>query len=356
MRDRVTEREKLRITANYFMARGEMEKAAETCELWEASYPRDYYPHSWLGYFYAEMGQLDKALVETQETLRLAPDSVRSYENLGASYYVLNRLDEAQVVLDQALAHKFDSYELHAKIYHLAFLRADAPQTKQQVDWWAAGKAGAQEVLPSFQSNTEAYYGRMVKSRDFSRRAVDAALRAGNKEGASSLQIDAALREAESGDVGRARQGVSAALALSQGRDVQELAALALARTGDAPRARALLKELQKNYSTDTLLKIFWLPAINAALAVGKGDSTQALLDLEPAGPYELSEGGYLYPAYVRGQAYLLAHNGTAAAAEFQKLLDHRGFMGNFVTGSLAHLQIGRAHAMAGDTAEAKAA
>jgi hypothetical protein len=162
------------------------------------------------------------------------------------------------------------------------------------------------------------------------------------------------------GDTASARQGVTAALALSPGRDVKVAAALALARIGDAPRATALVGELEKSYATNTLLKLYWLPTINAAIELNKGNSSQALVSLEAAAPYELGGAGtfinYVYPAYVRGQAYLLTHNGTAAAAEFQKLLDHRGIVVNFVTGSLAHLQLGRAYAMAGDTSKAKTA
>ena len=174
-------------------------------------------------------------------------------------------------------------------------------------------------------------------------------------------RANAALREAELGNTDSARQGVTAALALSPGRDVKVLAALALARTGDAAGAKRLAEELAKSYPTNTLLKLYWLPTINAAMELNKGNSSQALVDLEAAAPYELGEPpplqeGTLYPAYLRGQAYLLAHNGTAAAAEFQKLLDHRGIVQNFVTGALARLQIGRAYAMAGDTAKAKAA
>jgi hypothetical protein len=188
---------------------------------------------------------------------------------------------------------------------------------------------------------------------------VDSAVRADSKETAALWQVNAALREAELGDTASAKQGVTAALALSPGRDVRVVAALALARMGDAPRATALVGELERSYATNTLLKLYWLPTINAAIELNKGNSSQSLVSLETVAPYELGNAGfinYLYPAYVRGQAYLLAHNGTAAVAEFQKLLDHGGIVLNFVTGSLAHLQLGRAYAMAGDTAKAKSA
>jgi outer membrane protein assembly factor BamD (BamD/ComL family) len=200
----------------------------------------------------------------------------------------------------------------------------------------------------------------MSKARDFSRRAVNSAIRADSKEAAGLWQVNTALREAELGNAASAKQGVTAALALSPGRDVKVAAAFALASIGETPRAKALAEELEKNYPSNTMLKLYWLPTINAAIEISKGNSSQGVSDLESAAPYELGDAetfiNYLYPAYVRGQAYLLAHNGTAAAAEFQKLLDHRGIVGNFVTGSLAHLQAGRAYAMAGDTAKAKAA
>jgi len=230
---------------------------------------------------------------------------------------------------------------------------------EQQVAW-GAGKPGNEDRLLSAQSDTEAYCGRRSKARDFSRRAVDSAVRADSRESAALWQANAALREAELGDTASAKQGVTAALALSPGRDVKVAAALALARIGDAPRATALVRELEKSYAANTLLKLYWLPTINAAIELNQGNSSQALVYLEAAAPYELGGAGtsinYLYPVYVRGQAYLLAHNGTAAAAEFQKLLDHRGIVLNFVTGALAHLQLARAYAMAGDTAKAKSA
>ncbi len=358
LRDRVSEREKLRISATYFIATGELEKEAQTYELWTANYPRDSIPHRALGVTYGIMGQYEKALAEFQEALRLEPDVVTNYGNLGGTYLNLNRPDEAKAKFDQALAYKLDSANLRGNIYVLAFLRGDAEQMEQQVAW-GAGKPGDEDFLLSTQSDTEAYYGRMNKARDFSRRAVDSAVRADSKETAAFWQVNAALREAELGNLASAKQGVTAALALSPGRDVKVVAALTLARTGDAPRAKALAEELEKSYPTNTVLKLYWLPTINAAIELNKSDSSQALVYLEATAPYDLAgppplQMGTLYPAYLRGQAYLLAHNGIAAVGEFEKLLDHRGIVQNFVTGSLAHLQIGRAYAMAGDTAKAK--
>jgi tetratricopeptide (TPR) repeat protein len=357
LRDRVTEREKLRISSIYFDATGESDKESQTYELWSANYPRDSVPHGNLGSIYVNIGQLEKAVPEYEEALQLAPDAVAGYSNLVETYLILNRFDEAKATFDQALARRLDGGALRGSMYALAFLRGDSGQMAQQVAW-GAGKVGDEDLLLSMQSDTEAYYGRLSEARDFSRRAVDSAVRADSKETAAFWQVNAALREAECGDTASAKQGVSAALALSPGRDVKVAAALALARVGDAPRAAALVGELEKDYVGNTLLKLYWVPTIHAAIELDQGNSSQALLSLEAAAPYELGSAGSsindLYPAYVRGQAYLLAHNGTAAAAEFQKLLDHRGIVTNFVTGSLAHLQLGRAYAMAGDTAKAK--
>jgi len=307
---------------------------------------------------YLNLGQMGKALAEGQEALRLAP-SVNGYSNLGITYVMLNRLDEAKATIDDALAHKLDGGNLRASMYCLAFRRGDVAQMAQLVAW-GAGKPGEEDSLLSAQSDTEAYYGRMGKAREFTRRAVDSAVRNDSKETAAIWQMSASLREAEIGNVALARQGVAAALALSAGRDVKVAAALTLARAGDAPRAKALAEELETTYPTNTLLKLYWLPTINAAIELGKNNSSPALVDLEPAAPYELGLAGiyvnYVYPAYLRGQSYLLARDGNAAAAEFQKLLDHPGIALNFVTQALAHLQIGRAWAMAGDTAKARVA
>jgi serine/threonine protein kinase/tetratricopeptide (TPR) repeat protein len=360
LRDRGTEREKLRITADYFLATGEVEKQSQTYELWIANYPRDSVPHGNLAAIYAYMGQHEKSLAEQKEALRLEPSDISNYGNLAECYLFLNRLDEAKATLDQASARNLDGGYLRWMMYYLAFLRGDSAQMEQEVAW-VSGKPGDEDTLLSAQSDTEAYYGRLSKARDFSRRAVDSAVRADAKETAAFWAVNAALRDAELSETASVKQGVTTALTLAEGRDVKVLAALALARIGDAARAKALVGELEKRYPSNTILKLYWLPSVNAAIELNKGNSSQALVYLEAAAPYELGEPpplqpGPLYPAYLRGQAYLLAHNGTAAAAEFQKVLDHRGIVLNFVTGSLAHLQLGRAYAMAGDSAKAKSA
>jgi eukaryotic-like serine/threonine-protein kinase len=359
LRDRVTEREKQGISATYFHATGEVEKVAQTYQLWKESYPRDFVPYGNLGVVYNAMGLYDKALLEFQEAGRLRPDNVINYGNLASAYIFLNRLDEAKATLDEALAHKLDGENLRSWIYTLGFLRRDEALMQQQLTW-AAGRPGDEEGLLSAQSDTEGYYGRLNKARDFTRRAGELSLQGDSREEAALFQIDSALREAEIGNTAAAKKGVKAALAFSSGRDIKVVAALALARSGDTAAAKALIDELEKKYPTHTFLKLYWLPTIRAVLELNRGHPSQALDDLQPAAPYELGQAGLgfnsIYPAYVRGQAYLKARNGTAALAEFQKMLDHKAIVQNSVIGSLAYLQVARAYTMAGDTAKAKAA
>jgi tetratricopeptide (TPR) repeat protein len=312
-----------------------------------------------LGTIYAELGQYEKSLAALEEAQRLDSNAI-GYSNLADDYLQLNRLDDAQKTIDEAQQRNLIADFLHLAIYQLAFLRSDSAGMERQVTW-AAGKPGTEDILLSFQSDTEAYYGHLSRARDFSRRAVDAAVRADSKESAAIWQASAALREAEFDNPANAKQDVAAALTLSPGRDVETLAALALARSGETVRAKTIAADLERSYPSDTILKVYWLPAIKAAIELSANDTARSLVLLEAAAPYELGEPeqfqfGTLYPLYLRGQTYLLAHNGTAAATEFQKLLDHRGIVINFVTGAVARLGIARAYAMSGDKAKALAA
>jgi serine/threonine protein kinase/tetratricopeptide (TPR) repeat protein len=360
LRDRVSEREKYRISALYYdKVTGELEQETQVYELWAKSYPQDVVPPGNLGYIYAQLGQYDKSLAATEESQNLAPDAT-GYFNLTGTYLALNRFDDAQKTIEDAKKHNLAGDFLHLGIYQLAFLKGDGAEMERQVAW-AAGKPGTEDLLLSFQSDTDAYYGHLSKARDFSRRAVDAAVRADSKETAAIWQVNAALREAEFGNPASAKQDVAAALTLSPGRDVEMLAALALARSGETVRAKTIVGELEKSYRSQTLLKVYWLPTIEAAIELNANNAAQSLVYLEAAAPYELGDPpqfqvGTLYPAYIRGLAYLAKRNGLAAAAEFQKLLDHRGIVVNFVTGALARLGLARAYAMSGDTAKARSA
>jgi serine/threonine protein kinase/tetratricopeptide (TPR) repeat protein len=360
LRGRVSEREKYRISALYYdTVTGETEQASQVYELWAKSYPADSVPPGNLGYIYSELGQYDKALSQTQHAQALEASAV-GYFNLAGTDLALNRLDDAQKVIKEAEDNKFEGDFLHLAMYLVAFMTRDAAGMERQVAW-AAGKPGSEDLLLSFESDTKAYHGELKKARDVSRRAVDAAVRFDSKETAGLWQVSAALREAEFGNSEATRQGVAAALALSPGRDVKLLSALALARARDAGRARSLLEEVEKTYGSQTLLKVYWLPTIRAAIELDSNDPAKALMLLEAAAPYELAQPpqfqlGTMYPVYVRGEAQLTAHNGAGAAAEFQKFLDHPGVTINFPLGALAHLGLARAYALSDNRAKAKTA
>jgi len=357
LRERVSEREKYDIMINYYWdVTGELDKVAQQSELWIHDYPRDPDVHNNLGVLYATLGQYERAAALTREELQLNQDNGGAYSNLARQYMALNRLDEAKATLDQAQARKLDEPFLRQRMYHLAFLQNNPVVMEAQVAW-ANGRPGAENTMLSEQSLTEAYYGRLLKAREFTRQAVESAQRNDAKEVAAGYEANAALREAEFGNLAEARLQAAAALALfPDGLGVRLRAATAFALTGDTSHAQRLVDQLNSDFPLATLVQGYWLPTIRAIIELGHGNAAKALGFLQTTSPYELGEQARLLPAYVRGQAYLLAHNGPAAAAEFQKMLDHKGIVQNFVTGSLAHLQLGRAYAMAGDTAKAKSA
>jgi eukaryotic-like serine/threonine-protein kinase len=361
LKDKVSERERLRISAYYYAyTTGELEKEAQTYELWIQSYPHDAIPYGNLGANSAALGQYEKSISETQQALAIDPNQSTNYSNLASCFLALNQPDQAKAQLDRGIALKFDSAQMHQQYYFLAFLRGDTADMANQVAW-GAGKPGDEDPLLSTQSDTEAYYGRLAQAREFSRRAMDSAIRADSKETAALWQANAALREAEFGDAAAAKQDAAAALALAPGRDIKVVTALAEARLGDTARAKALVDELEKTDPLNTVLKLYWLPTIQAAIALPQNQTDAAIQDLVAVAPYELGtpppfQLGSMYPVFLRGEAYLQMHEGSNAAAEFQKFLDHRGIVVNYPLGALAHLELARAYAMTGDSAKAKVA
>ena len=306
------------------------------------------------------LGQWEKALRETEESGRLEPNSATYQSNLAQIQLALNRTEDARATVQQALARKLDSTDVRLSIYGTAFVRGDQETMQQQLAW-AAGRSGQEDWLLSTQSDTEAYSGRLAKAREFSRRAVESALHADAKETAALWQVNAALREAEFGNAGSARHDAVAALALAPGRHVRTVAALALARAGDTAQAQKIVDSLNNDFPKNTVVQGYWLPSIRAANEINRKDSARAVEILQSALPYELAQCepfqlGMLYPVYLRGQAYLAAHQGKEAAAEFQKIIGHRGIVLNFPLGALAHVGQGRAYALQGDTVRARTA
>jgi serine/threonine protein kinase/Flp pilus assembly protein TadD len=361
LRDRVSERERFDIETKYFSnVTGELEKADHSYSQWLLDYPGDYLPHGNLGVNYITLGQYEKAVEETRASLQIKPNSAAGYANLIGAYCALGRLEDAKSAWEQSQNRKLDGPTLRLARYELAFLLKDDTSMKEQLDW-AAGKPGAEDMLLSAQSDTEAYHGRLGPANDLSKRAVDAAKHADAVETAAAWQANEALREAEFGNSAAARQAAAAALALSGGRDVELLAALAFARSGDAGKAQQLADKLDRETPLDTMIQGYWLPTIRASIALAGGDGKKAVELLRAASPYELGQppqfqSSTMYPIYVRGQAFLKQGLGQQAAVEFQKILDHPGLVVNFPLGTLARLELGRARALGGDKGAAKVA
>jgi serine/threonine protein kinase/tetratricopeptide (TPR) repeat protein len=359
LRDRTSEWERFSIDSSYYESvTGEMEKAVQVNEEWKQIYPQSPAPYVHLGLIYSSLGRLELALNNDVEALKLRKDSATMYGNLAYDYLYLGELGEAEDILHRAREFKLDE-TLLSNFYQLAFLHDDAKEMKRCFSA-ALGTLGQEDALLSSQADTEAFHGRILKARELSQGAVDSAIRADAKETAAGWQVTAALREAEFGNAAEAKQQATAALALASNRDVQVAAALALARVGKAGQAGVIANKLQSSFPLDTLVTNYWLPCIRAAIALSHANAPQAMAFLAATTPYELaavhppfSSGGALYPTYLRGEAYLANRHWDQAAAQFQKILDHRGLVWNFPLGALAHLQIARAYASSGDTAKA---
>lgn len=359
LRDRTSESEKYFITGRFHrVVTGNIEKAEQSSKLWIQAYPRSEMPHDSLsGPIYPVIGQYEKGVEEGRDAVRLNPDFSPSYAFLMFNNIALNRLDDAKTTYERALERKLNNPFFHRALYQIAFLENDAAGMKQQVAW-SEGKEGIEDELLGMEADTAAYSGRLRDAREFTRRAAVSAERVEGNETAAGYEADAALREARFGNTIEAKQRAFTALALSTGRDVQYEAALALALAGDAGRTQALADDLGKRFPEDTIVQFNFLPTLHAQLSLSRDDTAKAVEILLAVGPYELGNVGNtaLYPIYVRGEAYLAAHKGSKAAAEFQKILDHRGVVVNGPIGALAHLQIGRAYAIQGDAPKAKAA
>jgi hypothetical protein len=285
--------------------------------------------------------------------LRLAPDRLTLYANLANDDLALQRFDEARQMIHEAQARKGDAFILHNALYALAFLGADSAAIAEQLQWFA-GKPDYENFGLALASDAEAYGGHLGKAQELTKRAVDSAIRADSKENGAIWQANAALEESAYDNPTQARQSAAEALKLvPTSLSVEVEAALAYAMAGDTTRAESLAQDLGKRFPLNTQMQSLWLPAIQAQLALDKRNPASALTDLQAAAsPIELGQIGFVnniscfYPTYIRGEAYLAAGQGSAAAAEFQKIIDHSGIVWNCWTGALAHLGVARANAL----------
>ena len=364
LRDRASEPERYSITAVYHKnVTGNIDKAIEACRLWIQTYPRMELPHDMLaGMILPVIGQYEKVVEEGNEAVRLKPDVSIAYNLLGSGYIALNRLDEAKATYAQARERKLDVPMSSIGLYQIAFLQNDAAGMARQMAK-VTGLPGWEDQMLALEADTAAYSGRLKGARELSRRAMDAAERVREKDPPAMYLDTSGLREAWFGNADEARRRVSLALKRSASRDALYFAALAFAYSKEDARAHAIVNDLSKRFPEDTIVQFNYLPTLRAKLALNKGNASEAIENLRIAAPYELGVSTScpyiwtpMYPVFVRGEAYLAVRQGSEAAAEFRKILDHPGVVLNQPIHALADLGLGRAYVLQGETVKAKAA
>jgi len=361
LRDRTSDPEKFLIAANYqILATGNLEEARETCEAWAHAYPREAIPHVMLsGNTNKAAARYEEALEQGRKAVELDPDFGIAYFNIAVNNVYLDHLDEAENTLGRAAGRGLEIDEFIMLEYDIAFLKGDGAGMAR-VAARARERPGGETWISNKEAFASAYSGHLQEARILSQRAIDQARQQAQPERAALWEVGESLREAFFGDTPLARKSAAAALNVSNDPEVQYGAALALALSGDTPRAQSIADALLKRFPEDTVVQFSYLPVLRAQIALNQGDASQAIHRLEVAVPYELGAShalyGALYPVYVRGEAHLAARQGAEAAMEFQKILDHRGIVNSDPIGALAHLQLGRALVLSGDKAKARIA
>jgi serine/threonine protein kinase len=367
LRDRVSDRERFFIDFTYHrQVTGNLDKAYQTLESWLQTYPRGPQPNAQglLGGISTHgTGRFERVIEVAQGRIEAEPESVYGYSNLASANFYLDRFSETERVLQLASDRKVaESFNL-ILLYTIAVLKGDQGQMDRLTDM-ARGQRAAEHQMAHAEALGQARSGRLQAARVSSGRAIDLALQEGAREAAATYQAARAVWEASSGNGGEAKRDAMAALERSTGRDVQYAAGLALALAGDLSESEALAADLEKRFPEDTFVTFTYAPVLRALVALRHGRPADGVAQLQIARPYELAVTGLsfnlylgsLHSAYVRAEALAAAHRYAEAAAEFQKILDHRGLVGSDPIGALSRLQLGRTLASMGDQARAKAA
>jgi serine/threonine protein kinase/tetratricopeptide (TPR) repeat protein len=358
LRDRVSDREKFYITSHYEeFYTGNLEKAISIYDLWRQTYPADSGPillNS--GVIYQQLGENDKALQSYQEAIKVQPDSQLVLSQLLGLYLNTMQLDNAQAILDKMFAKdNKENAQYHGILSQIAFLRDDSAAFKREVDWLAS-KPSEQATLFQGEANIAAYHGQFAKAQELLQRTFAAAGGAAAPKGQLAAgQASVSVREVIIGETEQAKKLAQTALATPEiPKSSQVTAAMTLAMTGDSTRAQSLHDDISKQFPEDTIFQEILLPSLQATIEYGRGDFAKAVDALQPVTQFELSSAANLDPAYLRGMAYLKLNKGAEAAAEFQKLIDHRGVVSTSITGPLAHLGLARARVLQNDISGAR--
>jgi eukaryotic-like serine/threonine-protein kinase len=341
---------------------GNLEAALRTSELWSEAYPRVRLVRNNLSSLYSAVGQYEKALTTTKLALQIDPGSGIDHSNLVNEYLNLDRVEEAKSAAQEAENRHLDSPGLHLHLYELAFLQRDTAAMERETSAALLGNPGYEDVVLRFQSDTAAYGGQLARADELMDQAISSAHRADENELVAAYQAVSAVRRALVGDMHSAKLKAESARSISQSKDVEALAATAIAISGDFAQATRLADDLAKRYPEDTMVQYNFLPLIRGEIALHRTPTNkagaEALEMLAPAIPYEAGTNSLIKfgTVYARGEAYLAARQGDAAAREFQRILDHPGIVRNQMIGALSLLQLGRAYVVSGDLLKARSA
>jgi tetratricopeptide (TPR) repeat protein len=361
LRDRVSERERYYIESNYELnVTANAEAARKVLEAWEQAYPCDDIPTHNLASTYSQLGEYDKALAAIQRSVKLDPDSAIGLGSLIGGYLIANRFDEAKALTQEALTKHPDVSGFHRVFYILAFLEHDAARMDREADL-VMNKPGDVNGMLYLESEAAAYGGQMSRARELVDRVKENLQHQERKDAAGGFLAEAALREALVGNLAIARRQAKDALQLTDNQYAHATAAVTLGLAGDTPKATEIADALARRFPEATSMQFHYLPMIRAAIATRSGSGAKATGALAAGAANETGSPQYmtylrLYPVYLHGLACLSARQPEPAAAEFQKIIDHPGLVLTELIGPLAHLGLGRAYAMTGDSAKAKAA
>jgi tetratricopeptide (TPR) repeat protein len=364
LRNRASDAEKFYISASYdFRVTGNLENGQKTCELWAQTYPRDALPYGFLSSMLGIIGKNEKAVEASTKSLELDPESVFTYGMLTISNLACGRIEEAESVMRRAADRKLEDVVFPFIRFDIAFLRGVKAGMDREIER-ARGVPGLEDLMADKEAFVMAYYGHLQQARKQTQHSSDLAEQAGQKESSALYAAGAAVRESFYGNAAMARKSAAAALGISKDREVIYAAALAYARSGNEPESQTLAKDLEQRFGEDTSVRFNYLPVLRAVYAMNHGEPEKAIESLRIASAQEWATPraaihgffGALYPVYMRGEAFLKAHQGPQAATEFQKIIDHPFLVFSDCIAALARLQLGKAYVMSGDLAKAKAA
>jgi len=358
LRDRASEREKLYIQAHYYTeVTFDQEKATQVYAEWRQTYPRDTVPYENAALVYSELGQPEKALDLASQAHRINPRDPYAYDNMASAYEGLNRFDEAKTIAEQAETEKTDGIAVHFVLTDLAYMRGDRATYEHELN---LGKGASNEpFLLLFNAAWQGAEGKIQASRELWLRANQSSMNMGAKDLAADFLALESYTNALYGYPADARQKASQALALSNDPDARALAAGTLAIIGDAQKSAALTVAVEHEFPENRFLQSVAIPEAKAAQQLEKNQLSEAIATLEAVRPHELGigpHGGGVSPIYLRGIIYLKMRDGAKAAVEFQRILDHRGAAGFAPEYPLAHLNLGRAFVLEGESAKARTA